>query len=531
MALAVTGCDGCRGDDDRAASGAIAPKPPAPAPADLVAKLRLSRPKETLRALRAAAGGPAIFLPRSLGTMVVNAVGFPITAAEVVDEQLPLVAAMSGSGESRHMAAAVHVLDREKLVTIVGGGKAAFFGFEREGERIWFTPNPSARKPEIEGSLALIDNYLVLGTDRDAVKHLGPYLARTLGPAARRDGPDLVVDLDGPLVVPSPGDSLPELSLPPELEAAVDLPALVQEWTRRLRSTKGGRIAMSVTDARIELTGRLEPSSSLPTRVVVPRSGLLEVPDDVVIALTWADEAEAREASAARRAGQLRALLEIETSDEAEVPALDEAMMKVARGMGDRHILGLRCTGVGLTGFARGAVKDAEILKSGLAWLAELRGHPAVTAHLERKELELGFEGRRLAHVPFDILRFRLTPREASTAGDRGEVDLLYGVGDQVYAAAAGMQTVETMQRLIKRDEERELSQQAPLAMAVQRLPKEVWAGIVLDAQNLHGCLLGQPGGLPLPVAAAVGPEGGAVAFRVEAARPLVKIIFDVATR
>ncbi len=529
------GCDGCGKDGSGSSStGVNAPLPPVPAPADLTAEMHLPRPQELLRELRAAAGGPALFLPRSLGAAVVNAVGFPITAAEVVDEQVPLVAAMSGTGASRKLAVAVHLLDREKLVTIVGGGKDAFFDFKRDGEKVWFEPRSSARAPEVPGTVALVDNYLVFGTDREAVEKLGPYLARTLGPKAKRDGPDVVVDLVAPVV--PPGASLKALAaklpLPRELGAMVDMPALVDELVARLGDTKGGHIAVDVTNERIELTARLEPKAALPAQPVTPRENLLSVPDDVVVALTWADQAKTREASAAHRAEQLKTLLgkpTEEPSDEPSDPA--PAMASVARGMGDRHTLALRCTGVGLTGFARGEVKDADALGGGLSELTELRQHPSVEAHLEKQKLGLSFETRRLEHVPFDVTRLRLTPEKAPVPGERGEVDLLFGVAPDHYLVAAGMQTVETVQRLEKPDEDRELSKQPLLAAAVARLPEKVWAGLVVDAQNLHGCLQGQPGGQALPVAAAVGPDTGAVVLRLEAARSLVKVMLDLATR
>lgn len=529
----AAGCDGC-GKDGAGSPGVNAPLAPVPAPADLTAELHVPRPLELLRELRAAAGGPALFLPRSLGAAVVNAVGFPITAAEVVDEQVPLVAAMSGTGESRRFAVAVHLLDREKLVTIVGGGKDAFFDFKREGEKVWFEPRPSARAPEVPGTVALVDNYLVLGTDRAAVQALGPYLARTLGPKAKRDGPDVRLDLVAPVKLP--GASLKALAaklpLPQELGAVVDMPALADELAARLGDTKGGRIAFDVTTERIELTAQLEPKAGLPTQPVTPRENLLTLPDDVVVALTWADQVQTREASAAHRAEQLKTLLGKPTEEPSEEPRdPTPAMASVARGMGDRHTLALRCTGVGLTGLALGEVKDAQALGEGLAALTELRQHPAVEAHLEKQKLGLSFETRRFEHVPFDVTRLRLTPEKAPAPGERGEVDLLFGVASDHYLAAAGMQTVETVQRLEKRDEERELSKQPRLAAAVGRLPEKVWAGLVIDAQNLHGCLQGQPGGQALPVAAAVGPEKGAVVVRVEAARSLVKVILDLATR
>lgn len=530
----ASGCDACGKGGTGPSSSANAPLPPAPAPADLSAEVQLPRPHDLLRDLRAAAGGPALFLPRSVGALVVNAVGFPITAAEVVDEQVPLVAAMSGTGGERRLAVAVHVLDREKLVTIVGGGKDAFFAFERDGERVWFEPRPSARPAELTGTVALVDNYLVLGTDRAAVEHLGPYLARTLGPRAKREGPDVTVELKAPLV--PPGASLrslaAELPLPPELGAVVDLPALADELVARLGATKGGRVTFDMTPERIELTARLESAQGLPPQPVVPRTQLLNLPDDVVVALAWADQAQTRQDSAVRRAEQLKTLLGKPPAEKPDAhPDPAPAMAAVARGMGDRHTLALRCTGVGLTGVARGEVKDAEALVGGLSALTALRAHPAVEAHLAEEKLSLSFETRRLEHVPFDVSRVRLTPETPPAPGERGEVDLLFGVAPDHYLAAAGMQTVETLQRLEKRDPDRELSGQPALAAAVGRLPEGVWAGLVLDAQNLHGCLQGKPGGLALPVAAAVGPDQAAVVVRIEAARSLVEVILDLATR
>src|SRR5690606_35269034 len=119
----------------------------------------------------------------------------------------------------------------------------------------------------------------------------------------------------------------------------------------------------------------------------------------------------------------------------------------LAQGRGDRTTLALRCTGAGLTGMAQGEVVDKVKLLEALGDLVALRKLDAIQAKLDEQGFELGVKETRLERVPFDVWRLRLAPKKKADS-EREPIDFVYAVTDKTFYAAAGMETVTSMQRL-----------------------------------------------------------------------------------
>ncbi|MEM1029848.1 MAG: hypothetical protein AAGN82_05825 [Myxococcota bacterium] len=507
----------CRQDDSTDVGSGSAPivsAPAPPPPADLVATLVLPRPDETWRALRRAVGAsPSPRVPRAAGVLVAHSVGFPLMAAEVVDDRVPWVGAVSGAGDTWRWALAIHARDAEHLIAIVSGGAKPTVTAERDGAITWLERARGAAATSTPAvTAAVVGHYLLLGSGRPAVRHLGPWLSRATGPAAKRDGEDVQIDVHA--AVKPPG-FWPRSRALWSLVAGDRVRAKMMDM---LAAIETGRVALSWSEDHVTARARFEmrmPSAA--PAATWPRERLLDWPDDVVAAAAWTDVRAEREASARERAEVIGARFG------APVEEVATPMVAVASAMGDRHRLALRCNGVGMTGVATGEASDQAALQAGLADLVALREMAAVEATLARESLSLEVRPRRLERVPYDLTRLRLSRSDAP----EGDVDFLFGVGADRYVAATGSQTVESLQRLAGPDPSRSLARLPGWAEAVEMLPQALGMGAVADVRNLLGCLSGRPGGRPALLAMGTAREGRAWRLALSATPTAVALLLN----
>jgi hypothetical protein len=516
---AVSACASRCGDEPIPSGTASPPKSAVPAPAGLAAEIQIARPSALLGAVRGAAGGSALFLPRTVGGLTASVLGLPIQIAELVDEQLPIVGAVAIVEGRPQAAFAVHLSDAARLETFVAGGRDATFAAIRDGDVTWLRPKGTGRNAQFPVVLGLVDNYLVAGDDERAVRLLGPYLARTMAVRAA-PAADVLVTLTALAADPlrTRLRALPTPALPAAVAAWLPADDLGATLADLLEGVGAGTLELRLGE-RLEIDAHLDRAGA-PRPGLSPKS-LLDLPGDVVAAIGWAEERDQRAAKSATRAPSIAALLGGVDND-----VVADALSKVARGMGERLALGLRCTGVGLTGLARGEVADDGALAEGLASLAALRDHAAVQARLDAAGLSLTFKKRRLERVPFDVFRFRLDKKEKADDGSMSEIDFLYGLDPSRFVAAAGKETLETTQRLASPNEET-LGKRVPVADALGRLPDPTWLTAVVDAQGLHACTLGKPGGYATPVVVGVGAAERGLRVRFEMPRVLLRTLAD----
>lgn len=536
----MVSCDGC-GDDPRPADAGTAHKPPVPAPEGLVAKLVVGNPGATITALREAMGGGTLLVPRSVGGLVANLFGLPLQAAEHFDDNLPVVGAAVVSDAGAHVALAFHVRTPSAVIAVSTKGADAKFTSEKVGEAVVLVPtDKSIRKPRVGAVLGVVDNYFVASESRAGIAALGPYLARTLG-QQKAGGVDVAIDLEDRAMGEAAkalhgllGSAAQKIDLPPQLGAVVDLEGGVSTLTDTLGRLGGGRVEITLDDTALTLRGDFARApDAFETKAAARPAALLALPDDVIAAATWAESSARRSATAEERAKALRAALakslgEAFTAEDSA--RITKALDGLARGRGDVSTMALRCTGMGLTGLATGAVADKKALDEALEILVGFRKSEAVRTALAAKKIEVSAKKTRILEVPDDMWRVRLKPEPAEKGELVEEIDLLAMVRDDRFFAAAGMQTVATLQHLHAPSDERSLKKKKRIDSAIRRVEQvvgdAVWLAVMVDAQGANACAVGKPGGaLAAPVLVAIGPKDERVAAIIEVARPLLRVL------
>ena len=196
LAFVLSPMSGCTCAESTETPPPATVKPAAPAPAGIAFELAVRSPSTLLTEIREAMAGPMLLLPKSVGGMAVNLFGLPVTAAELIDEKLPIVGAGLAVGKggeaTMHTAFAVHVRDGRRLVAHLTQGPDATFDVKVDGDLSWLTAKDNLRQARLPATLAVVDNYLVIGDDERAVAGLGPYLATNLARTEPSDA-DLVI--------------------------------------------------------------------------------------------------------------------------------------------------------------------------------------------------------------------------------------------------------------------------------------------------------------------------------------------------
>jgi hypothetical protein len=199
---------------------------------------------------------------------------------------------------------------------------------------------------------------------------------------------------------------------------------------------------------------------------------------------------------------------------------IEDAFAKIAKGSGATQQVGLRCTGVGLTGYVRGDARDERKLENGLLGLTKrLLREPRARSYLRARKLILSAKRSRIERVQGHVWRLRLAPIPGER--DREAIDLLFNVGSQRYHMAAGMQPTATMKQLLAADPEASYpTTRFPVKIG---LPPSPWLLAHFDADRFAACLDGSPEGSgSQSVGLAVGQQGEALALRLRVDASLI---------
>ena len=527
LVLLLSGCDEIK---PTPAPPKIEPKPPVAVPEGLAAEVVVREPNRLMGEIRDAAGGPALFLPRTVGGLVANALGLPLQAVERIDEKLPIVAATQVVGDDVHAALAVHVRDAFQLAKLLTFGPDAKFDKKEDGDFVWLSAKPKLRQAHIAASIALVDHYLVAGGSEAAVRALGPFLTRNV---ATKKAPveDMAIDLHAPAFgerlrgrLEKLATRLDPLLFPPTVHALVDLSAVAGAAIAVTAKVDKGRVTVQLGGKTLDIVAKLEGyDGRLP---MMDRDVLAKLPDDTVGALAWAQTEQGRRDDAKGRGAWIAELLGDDWKPK-DTDKLDAVLDRVAKGRGDRATFAMRCTGIGVTGMAHGDVTDADTLREGLSQLVALRKHAAAQAKLKSASLKLSAKKTRILEVPHDVWRLRLIPKGDEVDERLEAIDLLYTVLDDRFLAAAGMETIDSVQQMYAPPDDKPFwsAQRKQVGEALARLPQRVWFAGLVDAQGVNACALGRPGGtFAAPIALAGGAEGDRVTLRLEIARGLIKL-------
>lgn len=538
-------CDGC-GSETRPRDAAVVAKAPVPEPAGVVAKLVTRSPGRLISELREAAGSSGLFLPRSVGGLVANLFGLPIEAAEHFDDNLPIVGAAMLGDEGVHFAFAFHVRDTARVMAAsTKGGDAKFTSEKDTGpgaleEAFFLVPTgKSLRKPLVALTLGIVDDHLIAADSTEGVRKLAPYLARTLSREPAGAPADVVLELKHE-ALREPAKALfgalrresKTLNVPDHVRALIDVDALLTSLEGSLADLEGGRVSLTLSDVGLVLSADVAGGPFGTEPAAAPHE-LATLPDDVMVAGSWAESTASRAEAAKRQASALDASLgdllgDAWTRDDGDV--LTGALGRLAEGRGPLTRMGLRCTGTGLTGVAAGSVSQRKAMDDAIAALVGLRSHEAIAAKLAAAKVSFSAGKTRILEVPDEVWRMRLTPK-APPGEAAEEIDFLALVRDDGYFAAAGMETVDSVQLLHAPSHDRSLASKPPIADALRRLEEEVgkepWLVLLLDPQAMHACVVGKPGGaFAAPIVLGLGPGSEKRArLRVEVARPLLSVI------
>jgi hypothetical protein len=244
---------------------------------------------------------------------------------------------------------------------------------------------------------------------------------------------------------------------------------------------------------------------------------LAKLPDDSVFAATWAESEQGRAGRSERNANALADWLQAGTPGVERVQ-LAPVFRSVARGRGDQALVGLRCSGVGLTGYAQGEVQDASELRAGLQGISRmLLVHPTAQKHLRTRRLKLSTKRTRVPRIPHHVWRLRLSPLTAARPAMakrrevREAVDMRYWVDETRFVAAAGGQTIETLQDLHRPHVEGSLGKSIALESDAGAKPAPIWLSMFADPRAMRACQEEKPGAWPLaPAVLEVGPGADA---------------------
>jgi hypothetical protein len=219
---------------------------------------------------------------------------------------------------------------------------------------------------------------------------------------------------------------------------------------------------------------------------------LSALPGDSALVASWGETTEEGQALGQSRGKALARFFRIAVPSKAH-RLLDKAFTQIATGSGAKQQLGLRCSGVGLTAYVRGDVRDAGALESG--WMAvtkRLLREPRARHYLRERELVLSSRRSRIETVSGAVWRLRLMPRPEARAR-REPIDLLFHVNPRRFLAAAGMEPTATLQQLDSRDEKASYDVAGfPLASS---LPTSPWLLAHFDGDSLAACRDGSPAG------------------------------------
>jgi hypothetical protein len=136
------------------------------------------------------------------------------------------------------------------------------------------------------------------------------------------------------------------------------------------------------------------------------------------------------------------------TSETTDV--LDGALERIAKASEPAEQLGVRCTGVGLTGYLRGQTKAPRTLQASLLAINQrLVREPAVRRWLKQRQLLIAAKRKKVRGVTGDVWRLRLAPRPEARDRHRDPIDTLMHVRKASYFITTGRQPSETLRMLV----------------------------------------------------------------------------------
>jgi hypothetical protein len=432
-------------------------EPPVPAPPTLVGEGVLPSPDATWRKAQTSVGGVVLLAPQTFGGVLAAWARVPALAT-LVDGASPAFGAM---GEGGRWVVAAHVVTASRArTTLLGDAGSGVTSDSRIG-------NLDVLKAE-SSWLGLAGDYVLVGSDRDALATLGPYAYRTLPTRplpqsaawasvdrgalagvvkseldARREAlKKFLLDKDDEQRA-AHGGRPPDLADPKPIVGALD--ALATEYEDRVVAMQRAELALDVDDdgfhARLTLT---PPSEGEAKKWVDHLEGGSTAPlatssTDALATLFWRSELPERERAAKGVTETLTSALgsRVPAADQA---AFGEALARIAKARAGWTIVSVT-SGAAPGALVRMAANDPAAITSSIESAIDLTRKPTWSKWesdaLGVKKIERT-PGRGLATFALEQGAF-----QASWTTRGGEVDLATGIdAASVLASATGQITL-----------------------------------------------------------------------------------------
>jgi hypothetical protein len=487
-----------------------------PAPDGLVSELFIPHPDRTWEAVRTSLG---VGLPASPAIFLGGALGLPVSSLDQLDFNVPIVGAMVLDRQDIDTLAAIHVKDGSRLVELLSGAAPPFIKDEKTSPGIVLLGGPT----DSAWSLAVVGNYLVLGTSKEALMRSAPFVARTLPTRATPDEDFLATVAHKALAGPvksrfeqawqswkrereaedaamrkQHGGSSPDFGDP--TQALADIENKATRFFAILTDLEEARLALNLHDADCRaLVSMKAASGSGPATEEIDRMSvggaepLLSLPASVAAALLTRDTQQLRDESADSQVEAISKVLggRLDETDKTKVAS---AFHSWSKGRGDWLTAGLMWSGATRAAVVRAAVSDPGELGQGATAMLKLLSVRAIAEPLSNWVGDMkvtGLGGASVTEGAVQSVHVVRRPPKVQLRRDRDKpaesdaFDIVWSVDKHMLVGAAGKDARAAYTSLTRSDAAATLAQDVFARNVLTRLGPNISFALVVDTARL----------------------------------------------
>ncbi len=393
---------------------------PLPVPPGHVGDLFVRAPAATWAKARGSLGGAALFLPQSFGGLVATLVGLPITLSGEIDEAVPVVGAAARQGRGPlQVAVGIHVKAGDRFIAQLTTGESARFNATVDPTTHVTLLTDKVAPESARLALGVFGNYLLVAATPADLSALGPYVVRTLGPAAA-PADDFAMELPEAALAGPVRDQARELRGKSEGAAATIIPlsGLLDTAITLLGDASHGHLGVnldtSALHGRLTLTPKPGGAGSqlIADLAVGDVKPLLALPEATTLGLLWRESPAARAENAPKQADALARLLgsDVGADDKAAITA---ALLGEAQARGDFQTVGIAWNGTGPTAVVRAPAGDTDRMKKALKQIVDLGNLASFKKALAALGIKLAVDKAVVENLVGDVTRVRLARVDA----------------------------------------------------------------------------------------------------------------------